>query len=60
MDFNYFYHRQQVSLIRAGAAACEEARHAHQWLADAYGRLISFERGRRVRSAARCAGGLGR
>ncbi len=51
MDFNYFYHRQQVSIMRASEAACDEARASHQWLADAYGRLISSERTRRARRA---------
>jgi hypothetical protein len=49
MDFNYYYHRQQVSQMRADAAACEEARHSHQWLADAYTRLISHARHQRSR-----------
>jgi hypothetical protein len=49
VDFNYFYHRQQVSQMRADAAACDEARHSHQWLADAYLRLIRHERTQRAK-----------
>jgi hypothetical protein len=48
MDFNYFYHRQQVSLIRAQAAS-GPARAAHQGLADLYSALIS--RGQSERGA---------
>lgn len=36
MDLNYLYHRQQVSLMRADAAACVEARRAHLGLAREY------------------------
>lgn len=51
MDFNYFYHRQQVSLIRAAAAPCPAARDSHSELARMYARLIDF--GRMQRGAAR-------
>ena len=40
MDLNYIYHRQQVSQFMADTAACTEARHAHQGLADAYRRQM--------------------
>jgi hypothetical protein len=40
MDLNYIYHRQQVSQFMADTAACVEARHAHQELADAYSARI--------------------
>jgi hypothetical protein len=40
MDFNYLYHRQQVSLMRADVAACGPSRAAHQGLARLYGTLI--------------------
>ncbi|WP_431863923.1 hypothetical protein [Allosphingosinicella sp.] len=56
MDFNYFYHREQVSRMRSEAAAHEGARTAHLELADAYGRLISWEKHRRVLAAAGEAG----
>ncbi len=49
MDFNYLYHRQQVSLMRADAAACGASRTAHAGLARLYERLI--ERGRAERGA---------
>jgi hypothetical protein len=41
MDLNYLYHRQQVSQYRADNAECDELRHSHQEMADAYGTLIS-------------------
>ena len=47
MDFNYLYHRQQVSLMRADAAACGASRSAHAGLARLYDRLI--ERGQMER-----------
>ena len=40
MDLNYLYHRHQVSLMRADAAAGSEARHAHRGLAREYAQLI--------------------
>ena len=36
MDLNELLHRQQVSLMCAGAAQCAEARIAHQGMADLY------------------------
>jgi hypothetical protein len=45
MDLNYLYHRQQVSLMMADAAASLEARHVHRDFARRYGRLIDAERG---------------
>lgn len=36
MDFNYLYHRQQVSLMRAEAASTPPARAAHETLAKLY------------------------
>jgi hypothetical protein len=47
MDFNYYFHRQRVSQEQADKAATEEARQAHQQLADAYRRLIEHEQRRR-------------
>lgn len=41
MDLNQLLYRQQVSLMRADAAACAEARTAHRGLATAYGRRIN-------------------
>nr|WP_295373890.1 hypothetical protein [uncultured Sphingosinicella sp.] len=52
MDFNYYYHRQQVSQMRADTAACDAARLSHQWLADAYMRLISHARTQRAKPVA--------
>jgi hypothetical protein len=43
MDFNYFYYRQQVSMIMAGAAACDQARASHRGLADGYKEQIASE-----------------
>lgn len=40
MDLNYLYHRRQVSQFRADNAASDQARDAHQEMADAYGALI--------------------
>jgi hypothetical protein len=40
MDFNYLYHRQQVSLMRAQAAASRPACAAHSALANLYSALI--------------------
>jgi hypothetical protein len=50
MDFNYFYHREQVSMMRADAASCEKSRAAHQELADGYARTIALQRS--IRGAA--------
>lgn len=36
MDFNYLYHRHQVSLHMSENAACERSRAAHLDLAIAY------------------------
>ena len=40
MDFNYLYHRQQVSLMRADVAACGPSRAAHRDLARLYSAMI--------------------
>lgn len=53
MDFNYLYHRQQVSLMRADAAACGASRAAHQELAQRYGSLIARQRADRAYAFAR-------
>mgnify|MGYP003577264370 CR=1 FL=1 len=45
MDLNQLFHRQQVSLMRASAAACPEARIAHQGLAAGYAARIETLRG---------------
>jgi hypothetical protein len=52
MDFNYLYHRQQVSLMRADAAACGQSRAAHQGLARLYGALIDRKKSDRAPSGA--------
>ncbi len=44
MDFNYLYHRQQVSLMRAARAACDASRAAHQELASLYSTAIENKR----------------
>ena len=41
MDLNYLLHRHQISLMRADAAQCTEARHSHLGLARAYARRIT-------------------
>lgn len=38
MDLNHLLYRQQISLMRARAAASPEARHAYAGLARGYGR----------------------
>jgi hypothetical protein len=40
MDLNYLLSRHQVSLMRADAAACGEARHSHRGLARGYAERI--------------------
>ncbi len=51
MDFNYLYHHQQVSLMRADLASCGPSRAAHEELARLYGGVI--ERRRAEQGAAR-------
>lgn len=46
MDLNYLLSRHQVSLMRAAAAACSEARHSHQGLARSYAERIRLLRER--------------
>jgi hypothetical protein len=41
MDLNYLYHRHQVALFMADNADCEQSRHAHRELADAYAARIA-------------------
>jgi len=41
MDLNQLLFRQQVSLMRADAAACVEARQSHRGLASAYTQRIA-------------------
>lgn len=36
MDVNYFLHREQVELMRAETAKCDNARAAHRELAERY------------------------
>lgn len=43
MDLNYLFHRHQVSLMMAAAAAGPEARHAHGKLASRYAVQIARE-----------------
>jgi len=45
VDLNYLYHRQQVSLMRANAAASPDARYVHRDLACRYAQLIDAGRG---------------
>jgi hypothetical protein len=40
-DLNYLFQRQQQERVRATAAACDEARYAHQQLAEFYEKRIS-------------------
>lgn len=47
MDFNYLYHRQQVSLMRADLASCGASRAAHEGLAQLYRGMIERRRGER-------------
>ena len=44
MDFNYLYHRQQISLMRADRASCGPSRAAHEELAQLYGGVIQRSR----------------
>ena len=53
MDLNYLYHREQVSLMRADAAASPKARLSHQGLARGYARLIAKVRGSAATAAAK-------
>ncbi len=55
MDLNYLYHRQQVSLMRADAAACAPSRAAHAGLAQLYKSLIERAKAER-RSGLRLVG----
>ena len=41
MDFNYLYHRHQVSMFMSENAACDEARAAHRGLARRYAAQIA-------------------
>ncbi|WP_288456813.1 hypothetical protein [uncultured Sphingomonas sp.] len=41
MDLNYLLHRQQVSLMKAAAAVCREARYSHALMAQGYARRIN-------------------
>ena len=41
MDLNYLYHHHQISLFMAENAASEEARRAHQGLAETYAARIA-------------------
>jgi hypothetical protein len=53
MDLNYLLQRHQVSLIRAEAATCIEARRSHEMLALRYARQIdAFRRTRTPRRSA--------
>ena len=47
MDFNYLYHRQQVSLMRADLASCGPSRAAHEGLAQLYGGIIERRKAER-------------
>jgi len=47
MDFNYYYQRRQVESLRAENASSPQARAPHQALAEAYDRLIDYEKRQR-------------
>lgn len=45
MDVNYLLHRQQMSLMCAERASCEESRAAHEGLAQGYrSQLLDYRR----------------
>jgi hypothetical protein len=50
VDFNYLYHSQQVSLMRADLASCAPSRAKHEGLAQLYSGMI--ERRKEERGAA--------
>lgn len=52
MDLNELYYRQQIELMRADDAACDQSRVAHQALADIYGQRVSALRRSRLLEAA--------
>jgi len=46
MDLNYLLSRHQISIMRAEAATCREARYAHRGLAKGYAdRIRELQRG---------------
>lgn len=47
VDFNYLYHRQQISLMRADLASCGPSRAAHEGLAQLYGGVIERRKAQR-------------
>ena len=47
VDFNYLYHRQQVSLMRADLASCGPSRAAHEGLAQLYSGMIERRKAER-------------
>jgi hypothetical protein len=51
LDFNYLYHRQQISWMRADVAACGPSRSAHVELALLYESLIESGKADRRRIA---------
>jgi hypothetical protein len=53
LDFNYFYHRHQVSLFMSEHAASEPAKQAHRGLARLYESRIAAAR--QARREACCA-----
>jgi hypothetical protein len=57
-DLNYLFHRQQQERARATVATCDQAKQAHQKLAEFYEKRISDLPDRRIAIAAptrRCA-----
>lgn len=44
MDINYLLHREQVELMRAGAAKCDASKAAHLELAERYRSLVDDNR----------------
>lgn len=53
MDFNYLYHRQQVSLVLAARAACAPSRAAHEGLAGLYAGAIDGKKAAGLLGSAR-------
>jgi hypothetical protein len=48
MGLNYLLHRHQISLMRAKAATCVEARRAHETFAARYATLIDTFRREKI------------
>jgi hypothetical protein len=48
MDLNYLFRRQQIERTLAETAASDEARHAHEQMAEAYEQSIERKSGGRI------------